>query len=211
MFSPSFGSFPSDTSVERIEEQYHIHTHYGKCIYIPQLFTTQQELFDTLLHSLSWHQDQICIYGKLRTIPRAQAWYGEYPYTYSGLTLAPQPLTPELVMIKQQVERIANTSFNSVLANLYQDGSKYMNWHSDNELELGMEPIIASVSLGAERDFVLRLKHHHSYKLRFALASGSTLIMGHGVQTHFEHALPKRLKCKSSRINLTFRFIVPID
>lgn len=156
------------------------------------------------------------------------AWYGDpgAVYTYSGVVNAPNPWHPLLLEIKEKVtdtvrEHIPKQpDFNSVLCNLYRDGRDSMGWHSDDEKELGENPIIASLSLGTARDFLLRqrdnqgarsyqdAKSDHRVNLKLPLTHGSLLIMLVGCQSEWQHSLPKRLRVSSPRINLTFRRII---
>ena len=147
-------------------------------------FIDQQEatqLYGRLRHTLQWREDEIMLFGQSMRIPRLQAWYGDESYRYSNLTMAPTPWLPLLLDLKSRCEVIANTGFNSVLANLYRDGNDSNGWHSDNEPELGAEPIIASLSFGETRKFHLKHKHTHQ-KYSFELNSGSILIMAGEMQ-----------------------------
>ncbi len=165
--------------------------------------------FERLLNSLIWTPDTVIMFGKLREMRRKSAWYGdlEAHYSYGGIKRTPLPWTPELLQIKQYCEAIAETTFNSVLCNLYHDGNDGMGWHADNEKELGPEPIIASVSFGAERPFAFK---HRITKQRvdIRLAHGSILIMKGECQQTWLHSLPKTVKVSQPRINLTFRNIL---
>jgi len=148
------------------------------------------------------------MYGKRVAIPRLQAWYGDkgMDYSYSGIILTAKPWPPVLLELKQQVENKCQSSFNAVLANLYRDQDDTVGWHSDDETELGKNPVIASVSFGDERNF--QLKHKDSgEKLTIPLTSGSLLVMAGETQHYWQHCLPRTKKMKSSRINLTFRQI----
>ncbi|PKF49530.1 alpha-ketoglutarate-dependent dioxygenase AlkB family protein [Enterovibrio nigricans] len=164
-----------------------------------------KSLFSVLSGSLPWQQLPIKMYGKEVMQPRLQAWFGE-AYTYSGLTLSPAKMPEPLKRLQQRCEVIADSSFNSVLANLYRDGLDYMGWHQDNEPELGLSPSIASVTLGETRRFVLR--HLRSGEKReFELNSGSLLIMAGKTQIYWQHSVPKTTKARGPRINLTYRHI----
>ncbi|MGF1790386.1 alpha-ketoglutarate-dependent dioxygenase AlkB [Photobacterium profundum] len=180
----------------------------GLLYWSPQHFAQPQaeHYFQCLLSELNWRQESIRIFGKQVLQPRLQAWCGDVPYTYSGLTMNPDPWTTTLQSIKESCQAITNTSFNSVLANQYRDGSDYMGFHQDNERELGVQPVIASVSLGEERRFVL--KHLHTkQKIEFTMNSGSLLIMAGDTQQYWAHSVPKTVKPMLPRINLTFRHI----
>jgi alkylated DNA repair dioxygenase AlkB len=145
--------------------------------------------------------------------PRLSAWYGDPGaiYSYSGLRLEPLPWTPVLLEIRQVVTDLAETPFNSVLLNLYRDGQDSMGWHSDAEPELGRNPVIASVSLGAVRRFVLRHKKRKEQHIALELESGSVLVMGGALQHYWRHALPKIRQAVGPRINLTFRLIQRLE
>jgi alkylated DNA repair dioxygenase AlkB len=143
-----------------------------------------------------------------RPFPRLTAWYADpgLTYSYSGVTHHATPWTPELLAVKQRAEVSAGTTWNSLLLNLYRDGRDSIGFHADDEPELGTNPVIGSISLGAERRFVL--KHPASgEKLEFALPHGSLLVMGGASQHHWRHGVPKTRKPVRPRINLTFRLI----
>ena len=166
-------------------------------------------LFTTLLIKLVWQEESIRIFGKSVNVPRLTCWYGdpEAVYSYSGVKHEPMPWTPELNAIRQKIQSDFAFTFNSVLANLYRSGQDSMGYHADNEKELGINPVIASLSLGDERLF--RLVHNKSKeKLDLVLGHGDLLIMAGSLQHHWRHAIPKTVQLKSPRINLTFRKII---
>lgn len=181
----------------------------GELYYYPSFIGTEvaEKYFHTLLEEINWKHEEITIYGKRVLQPRLTAWYGDVAYTYSGTTMHPIPFTPTLLAIKHEAEKISGAAFNSVLLNLYRDGHDYMGWHRDNEKELGDAPVIASVSFGAGRTFQVRKYKSKDEKLSVETANGSLLIMRGAMQHYWEHQLPKRLKVKDARINLTFRKI----
>lgn len=179
------------------------------------LYYSQQSAFvdhnwlQILSTSLNWTNDTVIMFGKLRELHRKSAWYGDPKamYSYGGIKRTPMPWTPELSFIKQHCETLAKTTFNSVLCNFYHDGNDGMGWHADNEKELGQEPIIASVSFGAERPFAF--KHRLTKeRINIHLENGSMLIMRGQCQHAWLHSLPKTTKVKEPRINLTFRNIL---
>lgn len=167
------------------------------------------QLLTTLEQELAWRQDEIHIYGRRVAIPRLQAFVAEpgLRYTYSGLTLEGRGFPAPLARLQHQLSEHFNLRFNAVLANLYRDGGDTMGWHSDDEPELGPEPIIASISLGAARSFKFRPKRGGA-SWGLELEHGSLLFMGPGVQQRWQHSLPKRSRCHQTRINLTFRQII---
>jgi alkylated DNA repair dioxygenase AlkB len=126
---------------------------------------------------------------------------------YSGITVEPKPWTDPLKQIKERVEEVAEVNFNSVLLNHYRNERDSVSWHSDDEPELGKNPVIGSVSFGDVRDFQLRHKTNKSMKINEKLPHGSYLEMAGSTQHHWEHQIPKRSRKIGPRINLTFRII----
>lgn len=172
--------------------------------------TEADRLFERLRDELAWEQSIIRTYGREHPIPRLNAWYGEpgASYRYSGRTFEPTPWTPALLEVKTKVEGTTGADFNGVLANYYRDGSDSVSWHSDAEPELGTNPVIASVSLGAERKFVMKHKKRKDIaRVDLWLPSGSLLLMTGPTQHYWVHQLPKTTKAVGPRINLTFRLI----
>ena len=169
----------------------------------------QHQLAQIAFTNIKWQHDTINMFGKRMYLPRYTAWYGDggKSYTYSGITMQPEAWNKGLLYIKEQVEKIAAQSFNSVLLNWYRDGNDKMGWHADDEPELGQNPVIASVNFGATRRFLLRRNADHKEKLEFSLKHGSLLIMKGTMQHHWQHTVPKEAKVKEDRINLTFRQI----
>jgi alkylated DNA repair dioxygenase AlkB len=156
-----------------------------------------------------WKLEPIKIFGRVYQQPRLTALYGieVKTYSYSGITMNPKPFNTILEEIRIKVEKVSKTSFNTVLLNLYRDGNDSNGWHSDDEEELGQNPSIASVSLGAERYFQLKHKKDVSKRFKICLESGSLLVMKGPTQHYWKHQIPKTKKVTSPRINLTFRNI----
>ncbi|CCU71484.1 MAG: alpha-ketoglutarate-dependent dioxygenase AlkB [Thalassolituus oleivorans] len=173
-------------------------------------FSCADQLFTSLNGELPWTQESIMIYGRETLSPRLQAWHGDegISYRYSGKTFTTLPWTPSLVGLCHSINQAFGLKLNSVLANLYRDGQDSMGWHADDEMELGSDPIIVSVSLGAERDFAVRRIGEQRQAGKLALAHGSLLVMEAGMQNRWQHSLPKRQGIKQPRINLTFREII---
>lgn len=168
------------------------------------------EIYQNLINQLDWRQDQITLYGKTHDVPRLQAWYADpgLTYTYSHIKLEPTPWNELLLDLKKRIEGPYQAEFNSVLCNYYRHGSDYVAWHSDNEPELGEEPVIASLSFGATRKFVLREKRDKKKKIELSLKSGDLLLMSGKTQELYEHQISKTKKEKEGRVNLTFRQII---
>lgn len=167
------------------------------------------DLYEILRQELDWKQYPITLFGKTFSQPRLVAWYGQKgtQYRYSKTTLIADGWTTELEEIQQSLQTVLGTNFNSVLANLYRDGQDSMGWHSDDEKELGPQPIIASLSLGATRKLQFRKKINKTEKAAVLLESGSLLIMQGNCQQEWQHQIAKTKTVNEPRINLTFRFI----
>jgi len=196
-----------------LEEPGEINLPDAELWYYPELFPTIEAdtLLDSLKDGIEWTQNTIRFYGKESLVPRLEAWYGDpgKSYAYSGIHMDPKPWTKELITIKQTIEPLAGVIFNSVLINYYRDGKDRVAWHSDDEKELGKNPVIGSVSLGAERKFKLRHKHYKTNGLKheIMLRHGSFLLMKGATQHHWMHEIPRTAKPIGPRINLTFRII----
>ncbi|WP_291725847.1 alpha-ketoglutarate-dependent dioxygenase AlkB family protein [Bernardetia sp.] len=165
--------------------------------------------------NIDWQHNQIKIFGKMLFEPRFSAWYGDKDanYSYSNLKLEPNSWNEKLLFVKNEIEKLIsiseleNIKFNSVLMNWYRDGQDSMGWHSDNEKELGRNPVIASLNFGAARRFLFRNIKNKKEKVEFSLQNGLLLIMAGEIQHFWQHAIPKEAKIKTNRINLTFRTI----
>lgn len=168
-------------------------------------------LFGILARDIHWERHQVRLFGREIEAPRMSCWIGDasIAYRYSGINHKPYPWPEVLLSIRNRLVRETGVAFNSVLANLYRDGRDCMGWHSDDEPELGVRPVIASLSLGATRRFVLKHRRDPGRKLAFDLSHGSLLVMRGDTQEDYRHALPRTSKPVGPRINLTFRRILP--
>ena len=166
-------------------------------------------LFEKLINEIPWQQDDITIFGKTHPQPRLTALFGNEgkPYSYSNIVMQPHAWNPILMFIKNEIEEICSENFTTVLLNYYRDGKDSNGWHADNERELGRNPIIASVSFGAERSFHLQHNTTKDAKLKITLENGSLLLMKGETQHFWKHQIPKTAKLIAPRINLTFRII----
>ena len=184
----------------------------AELIYIEHYFepAIADDLLAKLNHEIHFQAGEIKLFGRTTPIPRLQAWHGDphLPYTYSNVTLNSLPWTDTLQVIKKQLEHDIQQSFNGVLCNLYRSGQDSMGWHSDNEPELGDQPLIASMSLGGERRFQMQHKKDKLLKWSQTLGHGSLLIMAGDTQHFWRHQLPKTRTEQLPRINLTFRTLI---
>jgi alkylated DNA repair dioxygenase AlkB len=167
-------------------------------------------LYQRLLADVPWEVHRIRLFGRLVDSPRLSCWIGDAGarYRYSGTLFEPHPWPQPLQALRVRLSRALCVDFNSVLANRYRDGRDAMGWHRDDEPELGPQPVIASISLGATRRFRLKADDAAVPPLSLELPHGSLLVMRGQTQSRFRHALPRTARPVGERINLTFRRIV---
>ncbi|MEM0952748.1 MAG: alpha-ketoglutarate-dependent dioxygenase AlkB [Pseudomonadota bacterium] len=201
-------------SLELFDEPQALPMPDAEVLYWPQppLDIDAGETLAQLVDETQWRQDDVKIFGKTYAQPRLHAWHGDADsqYTYSGLTLQPEPWTPLLQTLRNAVSKVSGASFNSVLLNLYRDGRDSMGMHADDERELGPNPVIASLSFGEER--VLTFKHRQRRELesvKLPLGHGSLLLMRGATQHHWKHGIAKLSRSCGPRLNLTFRQVNP--
>jgi alkylated DNA repair dioxygenase AlkB len=171
--------------------------------------TEADAMFEILLNEIGWEVHRIQMFGRLIDSPRLSCWIGDpgASYTYSRTRFKPHPWPVALTSLRVRLRETLGFDFNSVLANRYRDGRDAMGWHSDDEPELGPQPVIASVSLGATRRFALKPRSEGG-RLTLDLPHGSLLVMRGDTQTRYRHALPRTAQPIGERINLTFRRIL---
>lgn len=183
----------------------------SEIIYFPTFLQKEEadSVFNELVKNTPWQQDEITVYGKKYLQPRLTALYGNEgkPYSYSNIVMQPHAWTSLLQKIKSKIERVSDTNFTTVLLNYYRNGNDSNSWHADNEKELGKNPVIASLSFGAERTFQLKHNSDATQKKSIVLEHGSLLLMKGKTQHFWKHQIPKTAKPIGSRINLTFRVI----
>ncbi|MFC7301557.1 alpha-ketoglutarate-dependent dioxygenase AlkB family protein [Cognatiluteimonas weifangensis] len=167
-------------------------------------------LWQALSAAILWEVHRLRLFGRELAAPRLSCWIGDPDavYTYSGARFQPRPWPPALQPLRARLQAELGVAFNSVLANLYRDGRDSMGWHSDDEPALGPQPVIASLSLGATRRFVLKQRRDPACRLALDLPHGSLLLMAGDTQRHYRHALPRTARPLGPRLNLTFRRIL---
>ncbi len=160
------------------------------------------------ISTIDWRTDVIKIVGKKIPLPRLQQWFGDpgTRYNYSDICMQAVSFPDWIDDLRQEIEKQTGAGFNRALVNYYRDGSDSVDWHGDNEPELGPEPLIASLSLGVERVFQLR---HTLTKQRISipLPHGSLLMMGAGIQSYWHHRIAKVQGLREPRVNFTFRYM----
>lgn len=172
-------------------------------------------MFEQLRSEIPWKEKEIIVWGKKCLQPRLTAWFGDFPYTYSRMTLQPFKWSPLLEILRDKIENETGFHFNSMLANLYRDNKDSVDWHSDDEKSLGQNPVIASLSFGDTRMFELKRKpskddegaDENSSKIKIPLNNGSLLLMSGATQHDWLHRVAKEYHDRGPRINLTFRII----
>ena len=187
----------------------------GEAVYIPDFVDHMlaKKMIEALNDNILWEQDEFLMYGKKIITSRKVGWYGSKPfeYTYSRIRRKAHLWNQELNEIRKLIEFETKNSFNSCLLNLYPRGSDGMGWHSDDEKELGPRPVIASLSLGAARRFLVRKRVRVSSERRASVAlvlePGSLLLMQGDSQRQLQHALPRTRRKIGLRINLTYRLV----
>ena len=148
------------------------------------------------------------LFGRRIKQPRLVAWAGDLEYRYSGQTLEARPWGSALATVRARVNEHTGVAFNHVLLNRYRDGNDSMGLHADDEPELGREPSVASVSLGATRRFVLVPRRGSSGRVEIPLEHGSLLVMRGACQREYRHGIPKGPKAVAERVSLTFRMLL---
>lgn len=180
--------------------------------YYPNFLYTKEadSFFKILREEVPWQQDDIKIFGKVYAQPRLTALYGNNgkPYSYSNITMYPNEYSESLLAIAEKLKLYTTVEFTTCLLNLYRDGKDSNGWHADNEKELGTNPPIASISLGAPRYFHLKHNTDKAYRTKLLLEHGSLLVMTGATQHNYKHQIAKTAKQIGERINLTFRRIV---
>lgn len=183
----------------------------GNVVYYPNFFSKNEAdiFFENLLQSINWQQDNITVFGKTYLQPRLTAFYADNSknYKYSNITMKPHHFSGDLLKIKTNIETKLDIKFTSCLANLYRDGNDSNGWHADDEKELGINPIIASISFGEKRVFHFKHRYNKELKKKLVLDPGSLLLMKGATQENWLHQIPKTKKHIGERINLTFRII----
>lgn len=186
----------------------------AELIYVPNFFNYPESdnYFKIIKDQTNWQHDDITVFGKTYKQPRLTALYGDtkQTYSYSNITMHPEAFTSNLLDIKSKVEKFSDEKFNTLLVNLYRDGNDSNGWHADNEKELGINPVIASVSFGEERPFHFKHRRLKNERHKLNLEHGSLLLMKGEMQHYWLHQIAKTKKKVEPRINLTFRRLVNV-
>ena len=187
----------------------------GKVNDLGVIIDDANSLYNTLLTDLPWQSDIVTLFGKTHVTTRQIVWMGdtEADYQYSGHVRQTVPWSSTVFHVKQYVEQAlakigVTANFNTCLLNYYPSGSDGMGYHADDEKELGAQPVIASLSLGATRKFVFKHKKTQD-KVELYLESGHLIVMHGDTQTYWKHTITKTKTVNTGRISLTFRQMLP--
>jgi alkylated DNA repair dioxygenase AlkB len=196
--------------IDDAQRQWHVEDNGIALSYDADFLPSEEadRLFAVLSRSLPWYRDTINMAGGPVAVPRLTSWHADEgrPYRYSGLVHPAQAWTAELNEVRDRLEARLGVRFNGVLGNLYESERDSVSPHADDERDLVALAPIASVSLGAVRQFVVR---HRTTKSRHVvdLAHGSLIVMGGATQRVADHAIPKLKTTCGPRVNLTFRLM----
>jgi alkylated DNA repair dioxygenase AlkB len=166
------------------------------------------QMIRKLAEQTKWRQEEVTVFGKTHPQPRLVALYADagMTYDYSGISLHPLPWTDLLREIRRRIEDCTEAKFNAVFLNLYRDHNDSMGFHSDDEKELGKNPVIASLTFGATRIFKMKHKHRKDLPIqKIDLEAGTVLLMKGPTQHNWKHGIDKQRTPCGPRINLTFR------
>ncbi len=174
-------------------------------------FISQEEADQLLAYLLTheqWEHRAIIVAQKPILQPRLMSWAGDLPYQYTGQTLEPRPISNLLQNLCERVEKHCQSKFNHIVINYYRDGKDHIGMHADDEPELGWNPLIAALSLGSSRSFVVEPKSRKVRRrpFRISLKHASLLVMGGDIQHRWRHGVPKS-NTTHPRLNITFRFL----
>jgi alkylated DNA repair dioxygenase AlkB len=152
-------------------------------------------LFADVLENAPWQATEQELYGRVVTTPRLVA---RWPYEQDRV-----PLPPALEHIRALLEQRYRRHFDSVSANLYRDGRDSVAWHGDRIARTIVNPLVATVSLGHARRFLMRPRGGQT-QLALTLGSGDLVVMGGTSQRTWQHAIPK-VASAGPRISIAVR------
>ena len=152
------------------------------------------EVLDVVVDTLEWHQGRRRMWDRMVDDPRLSHW-----------CRAGDPLPhPVLVVVGRELSARYGAEFGSVGFNYYRDGNDSVASHADRELRDLDDALVAIVTLGARRPFLLRPKHG-GRALDLAPASGDLLVMGGACQAGWTHGVPKVARA-GPRVSATWRW-----
>ncbi len=161
---------------------------------VPAWVPDHGELFDRLLQTAPWQQRTRTMWDKQVLEPRLVASWrtGEH-------------LPPELRELTEPLSARYGVNFDSCLINLYRDGSDAVAWHADTVRKVLRNPLVATVSLGTRRSFLLRPAAGGPVARRYAPGEGDLLVMGGACQHDWHHTVPREKSASGARMSITLR------
>jgi alkylated DNA repair dioxygenase AlkB len=152
------------------------------------------ELVTRLVGRVPWRQGRRKMWDRVVDDPRLSHW---------GRRGDP-PLDPVLAAAQRELERRYRRPLRGPALNYYRDGRDSVAWHADRELRVLDDTLIAIVTLGVRRPFLLRPKGGGP-SIDLAPGSGDLLVMGGASQRDWEHSVPKTARA-GPRISASFRW-----
>jgi alkylated DNA repair dioxygenase AlkB len=197
--------------MKKMREMKTIHTHDDENRIMMYGGFIKDDLYKTLLKEIPFEDEVFQMYGKTMIPDRKTYSMGDenLSLSYTGKLRKSNPYTKTVLEIKEKVEKELKVKFNYVLAQYYPDGKASISKHGDSIVSLKKPVIIASLTFNEDdpRRFDIEEKGG-DFKKKIDLNDGDLLVMwGTTIQTDYVHQIPKQLKIKTGRINLTFRQI----
>jgi alkylated DNA repair dioxygenase AlkB len=147
-----------------------------------------------LIEQVPWRQGRRWMYERIVDDPRLSAWYR------AGSAL-PHPALDD---VRRALGCRYGVRFGSVGCNYYRDGRDSVAWHRDRELRELDNTLVAIVTLGGPRGFLLRPRGGGG-SLDLRPGSGDLLVMGGRCQADWEHSVPKA-RVAPPRVSVSMRW-----
>jgi alkylated DNA repair dioxygenase AlkB len=163
--------------------------------YCPGWVAGSDATFEQLLAAVPWGQRRRWMYDRHVDEPRLTSW--------RRIEDDARLEAPLLAEARRALSARYGVVFDSVGLNLYRDGSDSVAWHRDRIPKEVVDPVVALVSLGAPRTFLLRPRGGGRSR-SFKLGHGDLLVTGGQTQRRFEHSVPKSAR-SGPRISVAFR------
>ncbi len=197
--------------------------------HVPGWLAGSDELFAELASSGRWRQREVTMYERLVREPRLTAGWAvddanepvrswtRHPRTPAAeaqrpaatedgrADVAAESIPAALRQIAAALSDRYALAFDSIWVNLYRDGRDSVAWHGDRNARVLTNPLVATVSLGARRRFLLRPKGSTEIGCRLEPGPGDLIVMGGACQHEWEHTVPKQAKASGPRIAITVR------
>jgi alkylated DNA repair dioxygenase AlkB len=173
--------------------------------YCPGWLSGSDVVFDELAGEARWQQRTVRMYDRVLPEPRLTAGWSTDPDDEAGSNGAPTVLRHMTRALSGRYE----VDFDRVWVNLYRDGADSVAWHGDRNRLVMSRPLVATVSLGARRRFLLRPRGTSRALHRLEPGHGDLVVMGGECQAEWEHTVPKTAQRVGARMSVTIRHSVP--